>query len=465
MPRENYNYINDDTVSIFRKKITNAPWWISYKLGIVPAAKLENKIEDLAASIGLNKRWVHRLLEYIITQFTLKFKDKDYYGYHTLNHELEAAYISLLAAKNDPDISPKYKYYLFVTALLHDMDPHKEGDKPHEDAIEQYIRNDPVLTKLIVEEGGLDINIIVAMIHRTTYPFKGKNKEEAIKKINTLLTNVEERERYITLGWFLSVCERIAGYAIGDFRRSVELAIRNAHALNWHPSVINRESVKFFNSLFNDDKVIFERVIKALPEEIRNNFFVNVSKFKDAWERENQIRDAILANKIKMIPKVEDIRNLDNRDKKGIMNLYNLLPLHLRFRASSNLLENMLLITLRTDTGDIIGYAKGGPLEQYKLRQNTIDINIGKCNTIYLEPMIVMPGYWDAGGGRLLRKMFIIEAKKRDYQYLTSYNHRKVLERRIERGEALEIVCRFDPDMLDYYRLDLKRFDPDIIKV
>jgi hypothetical protein len=123
----------------------------------------------------------------------------------------------------------------------------------------------------------------------------------------------------------------------------------------------------------------------------------------------------------------------------------------------------MLLITLRTDdnTNPIVGYAKGGPIEQYKLRQKTVDTNIGKYNTIYLEPMIVMPGYWDAGGGSMLRRIFMFEAKKQGYQYLTSYNHRKVLERRIERGEPIEIICRFDPDMLDYYRLDLKRFDPD----
>ncbi|GIU71834.1 MAG: hypothetical protein KatS3mg003_1313 [Candidatus Nitrosocaldaceae archaeon] len=470
MPKE---YINDqldedDTFSIFQKKIVNAPWWISYKLGIIPAAKLQDKIEDLAASIGMNKRWVHRFLEYVITQFTLKFKDKDYYGYHTLDHELEAAYISLLAAKNDPNMSYKDEFYLFIAALLHDMDPHKEGDKPHEVAIEQYIRSDPVINKLI-HEGGLDVNIIIAMIHRTTYPFKGKNAEEAMERINKLLSNIENKEHYINLGWFLSVCERIAGYAIGDFKRSIELAIRNAHALNWHPSVINRESVKFFNSLFNDDQVMFERVINDLPKEVRDNFFANVSRFKEAWDKESKIRDAILSNKIRMYPNVEDIRNLDKNTLEQIIRLYNFLPLHLRFRASSpkKLSENMLLITLRTNdpNAPIVGYAKGGPLEQYKLRQKTIDENIGKYNTVYLEPMIVMPGYWDAGGGSMLRRLFISEAKRQGYQYLTSYNHRKVLERRIERGEPIEIVCRFDPDMLDYYRMDLKRFDPDMIKV
>jgi hypothetical protein len=52
------------------------------------------------------------------------------------------------------------------------------------------------------------------------------------------------RQHYIDLGWFLSVSDRIAGYALGDIERGKELARRNAHALGWHPSMINERSVK-----------------------------------------------------------------------------------------------------------------------------------------------------------------------------------------------------------------------------
>ena len=55
-----------------------------------------------------------------------------------------------------------------------------------------------------------------------------------------------KREHYERLGWFLSVSERIAGYALGNFERAMELVWRNAHALGWHPSLINEESVKYF---------------------------------------------------------------------------------------------------------------------------------------------------------------------------------------------------------------------------
>ncbi len=460
MPR----YINDedyDDLHILQKKIFNVPWWISYKLGITPSAKLQDRLERLAGELGISKSWLHKLLEYVITQFTLRFKDKDYYGYHTLDHELESAYISLLAAKNDPKMSYKDCLYLLVAALLHDMDPHKQSDKPHENSIEQYIRNEPILNKLI-KEGGLDIDIIIAMIYRTIYPFKDKSAEVAMNNINRVLGEMPNKEHYINLGWFLSICERIAGYTLGDFKRAVELAIRNAHALNWHPSVINRESVRFFEQLLNEERPMFDRVITNLPKDYSNTFLANVAKFNEEWNKEREIRNSILINKITLFTKVEDINKLDILTRDCIVKLYDLLPLHLRLRTShtQKLLYNTVLITLHTNekNNPIVGYAKGGPLEYYRLRANTIDTNLGKYNTIYLEPMIVMPGYWDGGGGKMLRRAFLSEASKRSYEYLTSYNHRKVLEYRIEKGEPLEIVCKFDPDMLDYYRIDLKKF-------
>lgn len=63
----------------------------------------------------------------------------------------------------------------------------------------------------------------------------------------------ETRKHYEELGWSLSISERIAGYTLGDFERAKELARGNAHALGWHPSLINEESVKYF-SLLKEEK-------------------------------------------------------------------------------------------------------------------------------------------------------------------------------------------------------------------
>jgi hypothetical protein len=119
--------------------------------------------------------------------------------------------------------------------------------------------------------------------------------------------------------------------------------------------------------------------------------------------------------------------------------------------------EDSILITLRINekVGDVIGYAKGGPLEKYRLRRGTYDPNIGKGNTAYLESISIKQGFWGESGGHLLRVQFLNEAIKTGYAFVTGYAHRDVVMRRIKKGESMEIVQKYDPDKLDYYRADL----------
>ena len=119
------------------------------------------------------------------------------------------------------------------------------------------MRNDPEIRKFI-DILGIDINVVIAIIYRTAYPFNGKIADNATKRIQELLSikdhskeyddgnnnkgannNSTRVEHYLRLGWFLSVCERMAGYALGDFEHANKLARSNAHALGWHPSIIN----------------------------------------------------------------------------------------------------------------------------------------------------------------------------------------------------------------------------------
>ena len=65
--------------------------------------------------------------------------------------------------------------YLFTSALYHDFNPLKRFEKPNEDAVESYIRNDKKI-KESIDEAGLDIDIVIAIIHRTAYPFSGRDK-------------------------------------------------------------------------------------------------------------------------------------------------------------------------------------------------------------------------------------------------------------------------------------------------
>ena len=94
----------------------------------------------------------------------------------------------------------------------------------------------------------------------------------------------------------------------------------------------------------------------------------------------------------------------------------------------------------------LVGYVKGGPLEKYKLRYGTRDENNGKNNTAYMDWIRIKPEYWGGTGGNLLRYGFIKEARNRGYQFVSGYVHR---------DEPIEVVQKYDPDRLDYYRIDL----------
>jgi hypothetical protein len=72
-----------------------------------------------------------------------------------------------------------------------------------------------------------------------------------------------------------------------------------------------------------------------------------------------------------------------------------------------------------------------------------------------MEWISIKPGFWGETGGHLLRLEFLKEAKRRGYSYATSYVHRNVVMQRINKGEHVEIVQKYDPDKLDYYRADL----------
>ncbi len=197
-------------------------------------------------------------MEHVVSEFSKKGIDSDYVGYHDITHELEVTNFTLLAAKfhfERKKLSQIDVKTLFVTALLHDFDPLKEFDKPHNDNVESFIRNDKELAKLIVPFK-LDLNIVLALIHRTTYPFNGKQKEHALERMQELFSlagilkdDTVTRNHYEQLWWFLSICDRIAGYSVGDFRYADELARRNAIGMGWHPSVINELFVKYFTTL------------------------------------------------------------------------------------------------------------------------------------------------------------------------------------------------------------------------
>src|SRR5919106_707381 len=82
----------------FYKRLKLFPWWLRYNLGIAKEAVLKDKIIGLGTMMGLQDRWIHRIIRHAVAEFSKKALGADYYGYHNIDHELESAYFTLLAA-------------------------------------------------------------------------------------------------------------------------------------------------------------------------------------------------------------------------------------------------------------------------------------------------------------------------------------------------------------------------------
>jgi hypothetical protein len=432
---------------------------------------LKNKIQELLVSSEIEKTAVYnKMLDYTIEIFETQGLGRDYYGYHNIDHELEVTYITLLAAiweKKLQKLDQSDIEYLYTAALFHDFDPQKSVDRPHEESVIQFISLDKELKKLI-DEAGLDIEIIMALILRTSYPWTGEFKQkpeiqmkECFQRSEITRNNPEKQSYYEKLGWFLSVADRIGGYAIGDFSTAMEKAKKNAHAFAWHQSTIVRMSVNYFETLLNNESQMCRRVLHALPIEIRKNFMETVLSFMTLRQEEIRIESKFEYENQKFQTKV-DLPEERSSDEfiNSLTSIYNELPKPLQLQkfgfAKSVLDPNTILATLRLSDADetIVGYAKGGPLENYQLYAGIKDENYGKQNTIFLEPIAMKMGYWGLGGGTRLRKIFSLLANTKRYRYLTSFALRDLIQKRMG-SENVEFVAMLDPEHWDYYRVDL----------
>ena len=198
---------------------------------------LKNKIQELLVSAEIEKTACYnKMLDYTIEIFETQGLGRDYYGYHNIDHELEVTYITLLAAtweKKLQKLDQSDVEYLFTAALFHDFDPQKSVDRPHEESVIQFISLDKELKKLIGEVG-LDIEIIMALILRTSYPWTGEFKEkpeilmkECFERSEITKNNPEKQSHYTELGWFLSVADRIGGYVCGGQKISDSIAVNS----------------------------------------------------------------------------------------------------------------------------------------------------------------------------------------------------------------------------------------------
>ncbi|HET6457286.1 MAG TPA: hypothetical protein VFG24_00200 [Nitrosopumilaceae archaeon] len=430
-----------------------------------------DEIRNIMNQNGFVQSCYSEILDYTIELFESHGLGNDYYGYHNIVHELEVTYVTLIAAQWETlqsNFAKEDLAYLFVASLFHDYDPQKKVDKPHELDAVKFVLEDRKLLSLL-KESGVDPNIVAALILRTIYPWKDELQQQAEKNIEEYFAlsditrdNPDKMEHYKKLGWFLSVADRIAGYALGDFPKAMEMAKKNAHALAWHPFFLVRRAVAYFEDLLNNESEMCERILRSLPKQMRKSFMDNVLSFMKLRQQEIQINASFVYDSAKLVTRIEPLATRQDDDFiNSLFTIFEELPRPLQFKkeqfAESVKDPRTIINTLRleNDKGPIIGFAKGGPLEGYKLRAEARDENHGLFNTVFLEQIAVKMGYWGQRGGREMRLLFSMQAHTKKYQYLTSFALRDVIENRIARDEKIKFVKQFDPERWDYYRIML----------
>ena len=422
---------------------------------------LRNKIIDLIPRNWTKKCYID-MLDYTINLFNTYDLGKNYYGYHNIDHELEVTYIIMVIGTN-LKINEKDLKYLYVASLLHDFDPLKIIDKPHEESVIKFLENDNKLNEMLII-ARLNFSIIKILILRTTYPWSGKLKANAEKKITNILSSIIDvnKAHILEVGWYLSIIDRISGYSISNFNKSMDIAKKNAHSLAWHPSLIVRNTIIFFENIFNNESNMCNYILSLLPPALQNNFFNNVFAFMKLRQKEIQIKSNYVFQNIKFVSNIEKI---NTRQKlsfiKTLLTIYCELPKPLQFNTKKFIRsikdENIILNTLRlrNTKGEIIGFAKGGPLEGYDFNKDVNDKNIGLRNTIFLEPIALKMGYWGLNGGSEMRHVFTSQARSKKFKFLTSFALRQVIKTRIKNHENIKFVKLFNPERWDYYRLKL----------
>jgi len=429
---------------------------------------LRNGIFDLLSSVKLATDVNVKLLDYTIQLFKDNGLFSDYYGYHNVDHELEVTYVTLLSgihALSDGYLTLDDLNHLYASALLHDFDPDKAMDKPHEKNVIQFISKDQTIQKLLAD-ANLDQNLICALISRTVYPWK----DDIITNTNKLIQNYfskskikkdkKQQKHFQELGHFLSVSDRIGGYSLGDFQKAMDMAKMNAHSSSWHPAFIVRRSVSFFEDMLNNESDMCQRVLFGLPKHMRKNLLDNIVGFMKLRQEELQIYNQFVYDGLPLVPCIE--KNQISDDVADVLlSIYRELPKPLQF-TRDDFIESLddpetILNTLRVGNvnGQIVGFSKGGPLEKYNFDLKFEDKNRGKNNTIFLEPVAIKNGYWGFHGGREIRQLFMMQVHSKGYKFMTSFSMRDVIEERKKNEKNVVFVKKFDPERWDYFRVTL----------
>jgi hypothetical protein len=76
------------------KRIRLFPWWTRYNVGLTKEASHKDKILELATNMDFDIKATSRIIRHAVSEFSKYGLGSDYPGYHTIDHNLEVAYVS-----------------------------------------------------------------------------------------------------------------------------------------------------------------------------------------------------------------------------------------------------------------------------------------------------------------------------------------------------------------------------------
>ena len=99
------------------------------------------------------------------------------------------------------------------------------------------------------------------------------------------------------IGWYLTVVDRISGYALGTLQRLWRWP-NECTCTCMRPSLIVRSAVAYFEELLNKETEMVKPVLKILSNEMRKNFFDTVLSFMRIRQRRVQFKILIAHTRI-----------------------------------------------------------------------------------------------------------------------------------------------------------------------
>ena len=140
--------------------------------------------------------------------------------------------------------------------------------------------------------------------------------------------------------------------------------------------------------MLNNEPDMCQRVLNGLPKHMRKNFLDNIVGFMKLRQEEIQIYNQFVYDGQPLVPSIEKHAVTDDVSDV-LLSIYRELPKPLQFTRDDfiesindpdTILNTFELEILKVE---LVGFAKGGPLEKYHFDLEFEDRNRGKNNTVF----------------------------------------------------------------------------------